>query len=522
MKRLVRLFALLAVFAAGTLWTSQPASATPTWWNSSWGFRAEVNVAAADALASGYSLSLTIPHATYVSAGDSLASGNDVRVVRWNGSAWAELDRVVDSGSSWNSASTTIWFRTQAAISASATDTSYWLYYGNSSAGTPPANGDNVFDLYDDFSAGSINGSKWNVWSPAGISVTSTGGELKISGTTQSGSEYNPAGIYSTVDYTSGFAVESRFRIVSESTTAQADWKANFGLDASYLMVNSQASATKRTQYYSAGWQDVGPSTLNGQTFGYQRVSESMSTAGVARHSENGVFQSQRTGLTPGPYAAQFSFNPDVGGGGETSDVRFDDVAVRKYVANEPTTTLGGVDGAEAQVPMTITIAPAMTLTVGGKNGNCNGLTNTIGATATATTIPLSHLSPTSQVVGAQDLTLSTNAANGATVRLRSNSTTSPVMTNTVNSSFHVADATAGPLPSAGTEAFGFTTSDVGIAMTSGNVAPVPNSSSSTNVMSATGPVSRTSCVAFFGSMASTTPAGPYQTVIVYTAVPSF
>jgi hypothetical protein len=171
---------------------------------------------------------------------------------------------------------------------------------------------------------------------------------------------------------------------------------------------------------------------------------------------------------------------------------------------------------------MSVAIPPSLTFAVAGRNGNCNGLTNSIGATADATTIPLAHLNASSQSVGAQDLTLATNASAGATVLLRSSSATSPVMTSVANSSFHIADATAGPLPSAGTEAFGFTTGDVGVSMTSGNVAPIPNASGGATVMSANAPVSRTSCVAFFGSMSSTTRAGAYQTMVVYTAIPSY
>jgi predicted ester cyclase len=72
-----------------------------------------------------------------VTAGTSLASGNDVRIARWNGSA---LDRTgpVDPSSSWNNASTRVWFKTQSAISAAIADTSYYLYYGYPSAGSPP------------------------------------------------------------------------------------------------------------------------------------------------------------------------------------------------------------------------------------------------------------------------------------------------------------------------------------------------------------------------------------------------
>ncbi len=109
----------------------------------------------------GYSASLIFDHASLVTAGKSRADGNDVRVLYWNGSTWTQLDRVLDSGSSWNTSTTKIWFKTQAAIGAGASDTNYYLYYGNLGATNPPANKANVFLFADDFEAGNL--SNWTV-----------------------------------------------------------------------------------------------------------------------------------------------------------------------------------------------------------------------------------------------------------------------------------------------------------------------------------------------------------------------
>lgn len=511
----------LAMLVSLLMLTAQPAQAAPAWWNSDWSMRAQLNVATTDALTSGYSLSVIVPHAALVSSGNSLANGNDIRIARWNGSAWAELDRILDSASTWNTSSTQIWFRTSTAVSASTSDTSYWLYYGNSAASSPPADGNNIFDLYDDFSSGSLDNVKWSSVADTGMTATVSGGELVTSGTSQVSSAYTPTGIYSNVNFTGDFAVESRFRIVTQSATAQEEWKANFGLDSEYLMVNSQASPSKRTQYYSSGWFDVGPSTLNATTFGYQRISQSLTAGGTARHWENGVLQTTRTGISPSSLGATFFYSPDVGSGGETFDARFDDVAVRKFVANEPTVTFSGPEGAEGQVQLQIEIDPWLTFGILGRNGNCNGLTNTIGAAATATEVPLGAVIPGARSTGAQDLSLATNAQDGAVVKLRSNSATSPVMSGS-NPTFHIADASPGPLPSLGTEAFGFTTDDVGVAMTSGDVAAVPNNSGGANVIASATPVDRTSCVAYFVSVASTTKANSYSATIILTAIPSY
>ena len=66
--------------------------------------------------------------------GDSLASGNDFRVLRYSGSAWTELDRDLVT---WNAGQVQAFFRMAAAWGAGASE--YWVYYANPGAGAPPA-----------------------------------------------------------------------------------------------------------------------------------------------------------------------------------------------------------------------------------------------------------------------------------------------------------------------------------------------------------------------------------------------
>jgi type II secretory pathway pseudopilin PulG len=119
-------------------------------WIADYDYREQITVRARDAVAAGYAVALTLNHAALVAAGKSQASGDDVRVRYWTGSAWVELDRVLDPTSAWNTTTTKIWFRLQAPIAANATDSSYYLYYGNLADGAPPARGDNVFLDYQD------------------------------------------------------------------------------------------------------------------------------------------------------------------------------------------------------------------------------------------------------------------------------------------------------------------------------------------------------------------------------------
>ncbi len=91
-----------------------------------------------------------------MSAGKSLASGDDVRVVYGTETPetrWVELDRFnfnfAAAPTAWNTTSVRLWFPLQAPIAAGASDSNYYLHYGDLSAGPPPANGDHVFLDYE-------------------------------------------------------------------------------------------------------------------------------------------------------------------------------------------------------------------------------------------------------------------------------------------------------------------------------------------------------------------------------------
>lgn len=130
---------------------------TPSWWDTGYSYREPILVInnVASPLSSGYSVRLNINTSSLVSAGKISASGNDLRIVRWNGSSWSEIDRDVIG---MNTSSTQVWFKTQAEIGPSpAVDYSYYVYYGNSSATNPPANRSNVYLWFDDFSTNTTN-----------------------------------------------------------------------------------------------------------------------------------------------------------------------------------------------------------------------------------------------------------------------------------------------------------------------------------------------------------------------------
>ena len=145
------------------------------WWNTNYGYRRQITIVnnAASMLDVGYSVCVTINTASLVSAGKMLSGGNDLRVAYWSGSSWIELDReVIDM----NGTSTQVWFKTQATIKVNGSDSNYYIYYGDPSAGSPPANKSNVYLWYDDFD----RADKPDITTEASYSVKTGGGTWSI------------------------------------------------------------------------------------------------------------------------------------------------------------------------------------------------------------------------------------------------------------------------------------------------------------------------------------------------------
>ena len=147
-----------------------------------WQYRHQlvINNPNTSALASGYTLKLVVDTASLVTAGKLLENGDDLRFVWTGGSQPLELDRVADTP--FNNSATQLWFKSQAAIPAGSQDNQYYIYYGNLSAGAPPADPTKVFALYDGFDDNAINTVLWTkkgtVSESGGWAHLSAGGDL--------------------------------------------------------------------------------------------------------------------------------------------------------------------------------------------------------------------------------------------------------------------------------------------------------------------------------------------------------
>ncbi|MDH5522256.1 MAG: hypothetical protein OEZ14_17175, partial [Acidimicrobiia bacterium] len=130
--------------------------AGPTLWDPNYLFRQRIDVeTGAVAAPDAYTVGVDVDHAALVGIDAARADGTDVRVVWWDGSAWVELDRVLDDTSAWNQTDTKLLFRTQNPISADSV-ANYWLYFGNATPAPVLEDPENVFLLVEDFESGGL------------------------------------------------------------------------------------------------------------------------------------------------------------------------------------------------------------------------------------------------------------------------------------------------------------------------------------------------------------------------------
>lgn len=147
---------------------------TPDWWNTSYAYRKRMTVTAGStAIATSNTITLKTDVAALVTAGKVQADQDDLRVVYWNGSTNANIDRdylanglneTLNSGASQND----IRFKAQAAVSASGSDSGYYLYYGYAGATAGPNNPANVYQYYEPFSTDVFGGT------PTWVEINST------------------------------------------------------------------------------------------------------------------------------------------------------------------------------------------------------------------------------------------------------------------------------------------------------------------------------------------------------------
>lgn len=131
----------------------------------------------------GTSVSLSFDHAALV-AGGARADAEDLRVYTLRSGTRTQLHRVLDPESSWGRSDTTIWFRTDAGLSESQTETNVYHLVIDANTNNPAQDPQGVFLFFDDFNAPNPSLERWSVEQSgigAEFATEVTGGQLVLS-----------------------------------------------------------------------------------------------------------------------------------------------------------------------------------------------------------------------------------------------------------------------------------------------------------------------------------------------------
>jgi cellulose synthase/poly-beta-1,6-N-acetylglucosamine synthase-like glycosyltransferase len=293
-----------------------------SWWDTDYQYRQQITVSAGSAnVPANYAVRIQFDHASLTTS-KSLSSGDDVRIVYWNGSGWVELDRRLDDQSSWDASNTQIWFQTQAAINANNSDNNYYMYYGNSSASSPPASWSNIFLFYDDFNDASLDSGRWSCTRGT---CTESGGTLTLSANSS---------VWASSSYALGVDTrwEARLQLSNADAIHYNYWGASDQDDYGGNYITYWTDDTQHVAEQNSSGSNISPST---PTSYHNYVFDREGTGGV-RYTQDSTLMANITTNVPTGNLRTFIW-VDASSRTETLDW----VRVRDYVNPEPTSSFG-------------------------------------------------------------------------------------------------------------------------------------------------------------------------------------
>ncbi|MFA5764461.1 MAG: DUF2341 domain-containing protein, partial [archaeon] len=290
-----------------------------SWWNLNYENRKLINITnpSSSILVQNYSM-IIIVDTTGINFQDD---GDDLRIVYWNGTTNVELDSYNDT--SFNSTSTSLWFRIQSNISGGNYNDNYYIYYNNTDAINPPRNGSKVFEFFEDFNRAN-SGTIGNGWAE----TTGTWAILsnKVRNTYDGDSDLTRATIIG----------NHSIRVVVNHETSDADWKlmsrmpSASGDGYSYGYQNNQLQITTGTHDSSnLGTYSYTPTIEND----YEIELNNFGSRITAYLDNSLIFNISST-----------TYSSGVSGIHAWATVQFDDFWIRKLLDIEPNYSLGNAE----------------------------------------------------------------------------------------------------------------------------------------------------------------------------------
>lgn len=330
--------ALLALFLY-----SQSAN-TQSWYNGYWQFRMPVVITNPGSGLTSFQVQVMLD--TDFPWSHIAADGSDIRFTEGDGQT--ELPFWIEQ---WNyGASASVWVRVNT-VAATPLATTIYLYYGNDEA-SPAANGFNTFEFFDDFSSGTIDPARWSAsggtWSVITATQPNGSAGLVAQGYIGSQGKHLLQSLFTGTDYVaevSGLHVTGRiWGLGVRATTNQSTYTLNLyeDLDATdnlyyYAWLGGPATST----VYRGPVGTIALNTWNNlKVKAYGNTFELYFNDVLRSTSANSQWNSGAVGLFL-EYDDQHS---------TVGTALYDDIRVRKYAADEPSS----VPGIEEANPLTL------------------------------------------------------------------------------------------------------------------------------------------------------------------------
>jgi len=286
--------------------------------NSAWTKRKQVSIYnSSGTTLTNYQVKVVVAHDS-----DMQADFDDIRFTSLDGVT--ELNYWLESKT--DSSTATFWVKIPSLLQH---DTTIFMYYGNASAAST-SNGDNTFDFFDDFPGSSLDTT--NKWTTTGAAIVASG---IVTVTGGSSDQY----IIGKTFLGTNYAMRGRIKTAHWESTTHREFAGLYSVSATYSVQNVISHATLGGKHY-VGAGGVSTSDITGgisaEVWSVWDIMRNGSTSDI--FLVDGANQSTiSTNISTENMAIRLLAGPTL----NESKVYADWVLIRKYVAAEPTTTVG-------------------------------------------------------------------------------------------------------------------------------------------------------------------------------------
>ena len=278
-----------------------------SWWSDTYAYRQPLSIRNVDQLASrDQTIRIELNHSALVAQNKSRADGNDMRLIYVEDDcSLSELNIVKDPESSWNSNDLALWTKLSKDIDTNASDSSYYLYYGNPLAQNPRYNPEDIFMVFEDFEQNQLNDANRFNLNQNGDRLSVEDSALVISGSTDTDNQFTAFGMGLVRSVPVNTVMNASISVVNRGS---AGWKAAIGLAGTLFLIDDA-----KARYYDptppANFVDLSNEIFTEQTYSNYPVQFKITPDQIAFTGAGDVLIERSIAVND--FSPYFSFSPD-------------------------------------------------------------------------------------------------------------------------------------------------------------------------------------------------------------------